>query len=429
MKQNNQCGSPDHSISRREMLLGGMTGAAAGAAGFGGLLQHAVGEELKAKKKQVLFIFNDGGMSQLESWDPKPGTEFGGPFRAIPTSVPGTHVSELLPHTARQMHHLALVRSLNTHNPSHGSRMFAFNGNPKNRGVKYPDLGPAVTKLLPENHNGLPPGILVKPYSGGFNYKCAGFLGAQYGTLMLGEGKPPVNMVRPKSVSDAADGRRNNFRRQANQRFEQGRRAAESSAYSYSFAMAEQMMKRTDLFDESKFDPRDVERYGTHKFGRHMLLSRKLLEAGVTFVELRSYHWDTHSSNFDLHLDMVSDFDRPFAAMIEDLQASGRLENTLVIVLSEFGRTPKINLALGRDHWPQAWSMCMAGCGIKGGSVHGKTNKRGTWIDDGEVGYADLFHTYFHALGVNPITTEYDNAGQPLPVANEDHTAIKTVLA
>jgi uncharacterized protein (DUF1501 family) len=193
--------------------------------------------------------------------------------------------------------------------------------------------------------------------------------------------------------------------------------------------MAEQLQKRTDLFDESKANPRDVERYGTHKHGRHMLLARNLLEAGVTFVEVRSYHWDTHSSNFDLHLDMMTDFDRPFAALIEDLAASGRLKNTLVIVLSEFGRTPKVNLALGRDHWPQAWSMCMAGCGIQGGSVHGKTNKRGTWIDDGQVGYASLFHTFFRALGIDSVETEYHNNGQPLPIADEDYGAIETILA
>lgn len=425
MTRSYECGSPDHEFSRRQILLGGI----AGAVGLGGLLHPAVAKDLKRSQKQVLFIFNDGGMSQLESWDPKPGTEFGGPFRAIATSAPGVHISELLPQTAKQMHHLALVRGLNTHNPSHGSRMFAFNGNPKNRGVRYPDLGPAMTKLLPEQKNGLPPCILIKPYSGGVDYKSAGFLGAGHSTLMLGEGKPPVNMTRPKSLSNEAAKRRNKFRQQANRRFERGRRETEANAYTYSFTMAEQLMKRTDLFDETKFAPRDVERYGAHKHGRHILLAKKLLEQGVPFVQVRSYHWDTHSSNFDLHLDMVSGFDRPFAALIEDLAASGRLEHTLVIVLSEFGRTPKINLAFGRDHWPQAWSMCMGGAGIKGGSIHGKTNKRGTWVDDGQVGYADLFHTYFHALGIDPKKTDYENNGQPLPIANEDASAMTTILA
>lgn len=421
------CRSPEHAVSRRQMLHG-MAGAA-GAFGLGGLLQPVWGGTLEKQHRQVLLIFNDGGMSQLESWDPKPQTEFGGPYRAIPTSVPGIHISELLPHTARQMHHLALVRGLNTHNPSHGSRMFAMNGNPANRGVTYPDLGPAVASFVHSDDATLPPCVLVKPYSGGFDYRSAGFLGAKYGTLLLGEGQPPVHMLRPDALTQDGIDRRSGFRKMVDRRFAEGRRAAETSAYAHSFRMAEQLMARRDLFDESAVAERDARRYGRHKQGRHMLLARRLLEAGVTFVEVRSYHWDTHSSNFDLHHLMVSDFDRPFAALLEDLAESGRLEHTLVIVLSEFGRTPKINVGLGRDHWPQAWSMCMAGCGIKGGAVHGRTNARGTWVDDGEVGYADLFHTYFHALGIDTHRTEYNNNGQPLPIANEEAAPIDTILA
>lgn len=427
MSQTVGCQSLDHALSRRQMLFG-MAGMAGGVS-LGGLAQPVWGDQLDKQQKQVLLIFNDGGMSQYESWDPKPGTTFGGPYRSIPTSVAGTHVSELLPHTARQMHHLALVRSLNTKNPSHGSRAQAFDGQPKDRGVTYPTLGPAVASFLHKPDSPLPPCVLVKPYSGGFDYKSAGFLGSKWGTLMLGEGKPPVHMQRPDSVSDAANKRRNTFRQFANKRFSSGRRTADTSAYAHSFHMAEQLMQRGDLFDESKVTARDADRYGTHKHGRHLLLARRLLEAGVTFVETRAYHWDTHSSNFDLHCTMMNGFDKPFAALIEDLAESGRLEHTLIIVLSEFGRTPKVNVGLGRDHWPQAWSMCMAGCGIKGGSVHGKTNATGTWVDDGEVGYADLFHTYFHALGFTSHETEYINDGQPLPVANEEAHAIRSILS
>ena len=385
-------------------------------------------KRLAKQYKQVLFIFNDGGMSQLESWDPKPKSEFGGPYRAIPTSVPGIHISELLPRTAKQMKHLALIRSLNTKTPVM-ARGCSPSTQSKNRGVRYPDMGPALAKFLHNKSVPLPPSVMIKPYSGGFDYKAAGFLGSRHGTLLLGEGQPPVHMHRPEGVTDQGDTRRNDFRKLVNGQFTKGRRTAETSAYAHSFTMAEQLMSRRDLFDRSKVSPKDIERYGEHKVGRHMLLARGLLEAGVTFVEVRSYHWDSHSSNFDLHYTMVSKFDQSFSAIIEDLAASGRLEHTLVVVLSEFGRTPKINIGLGRDHWPQAWSMCMAGCGIKGGSVHGKTNQSGTWIDDGEISYAHLFHTYFRALGMDPLATEYDNGGQPLPVTNEDAQAVETVLA
>ena len=249
------------------------------------------------------------------------------------------------------------------------------------------------------------------------------------GTLLLGEGKPPVHVIRPDSISEEANQRRNAFRQQANQRFENRRRQAESNAYSYSFEMAEQLQKRTDLFDESKFAPRDVQRYGSHKHGRHMLLARNLLEAGVTFVEVRSYHWDTHCSNFDSHLDMVSDFDRPFAALIEDLDASGRLENTLVIVLSEFGRTPKINFALGRDHWPQAWSMCMGAAESMVGRSTGKRTSEEPGSMKARLDTPRCFTPSFTAMGINTLRDEYDNDGQPLPIADEDYKPIESILA
>jgi hypothetical protein len=427
MKSTGACHSPEHLFSRRA-ILGGMAGTAVGSLSLGSLIHPAIGKELENQQRQVLLIWNDGGMSQLESWDPKPDSPFGGPFRAIPTSVPGIHVSELLPHTAKQMHHLTLVRSINSRNPSHGSAAEALNGQPKNRGVKYPQIGAAFAKLLPPSKNDLPPHIHIKPYSGGFDYAAGGFLGPQYGALMLGEGKPPMHVVRPDSIGDAAEARRQSFRKRANERFTRGRRTADADAYGYSYEMAEQLMKRQDLFDDSKNDPRDVERYGSHKFGRHLLLGRKLLDAGVTFVQCRTYHWDTHTSNFDFHVDLMGRFDRPFAALIEDLAASGRLESTLVIVLSEFGRTPKVNGALGRDHWPDAWSMCMAGGRLQRGAVYGKTNAQGSWIVDGEVGYAELYHTFFRALGIDE-EVQYDNAGQPLPIANEDVGPIGPLLA
>jgi hypothetical protein len=192
--------------------------------------------------------------------------------------------------------------------------------------------------------------------------------------------------------------------------------------------MAAQLMKRRDLFDVSNLPPRDLERYGTHDFGRHLLLARRLLEAGTTFVKVTMYHWDTHADNFNFHLDLVSQFDRPFAAIMEDLSAAGMLEHTLVIVLSEFGRTPKISQKVGRDHWPESWSMCLGGCGIQKGVVVGKTNDKGTWIDGDELDIGHVFHTVFRALGVDPHRQEYHNNGQPLPLAHDDCFAIKELL-
>ncbi len=427
MNPSDLCRPWEHRLSRRQWL----GGVAAGAAGAGlGLATPAVAETMKKKRKQVLFIWLDGGLSQLESWDPKPDTQFGGPFRAIPTSVPGTHVGELLPRTAKLMHHVALVRSLCTQDNSHSAGVARIQrGDPKDRGVVYPYFGSAVAKFLGAGDSGLPPYVWVKPGSSGFIRQDAGFLGPKYGALALGDGKPPENLLRPKGLSAEDDAARNELRKLADQRYVRRRRKEWTEANSYVYDMAAQLQKNAHLFDASTLPPKEVERYGTHEFGRHMLLARRLLEAGVTFVKVNSYGWDTHGDNFNGHASMVPKVDQAFAATIEDLVARGMLDNVLVIMMSEFGRTPRVNGHVGRDHWPEAWSLVMAGGGTKRGAVVGKTNDKGTWVTSAEHDIGHLFHTWFHLLGVNPVKARYHNAGQPLPVAHEDCDVIKELLA
>lgn len=405
-------------------------GAAAGVSGLGSLLQPSVAAEMQAKERQVLLIWLDGGISQLESWDPKPGTEYGGPFRAIPTSVPGVQISELMPHTAKRMDKLAVVRSMCTQDENHSTGVpRILRGDPKNRGVDYPYLGSAVTHLIPDSRNGLPPYIWIKPGSGGFIYQHAGFLGAKYGALALGDGKPPIHIHRPGTLTEEADQSRNELRLKINARFRQGRRDAEVDAYEYSYKTAQQLMRRKDLFDDSRLAARDMERYGTHPLGRHLLQARRLLEAGVRFVQVTSYHWDTHGDNFNMHLDLVPQIDRPFAAILDDLDDRGLLDHVLVVLMSEFGRTPKINQRIGRDHWPEAWSLALAGAGIKRGVVVGRTNREGTWVDSTPYDVGHLFHTVFRCVGIDPTKTEYVNNEQPLPVVREDCPPIQEVLA
>lgn len=422
------CKPGEHRLSRRQWF-GSATGAA-GAVALGGLPMPVLADQIKRKYKQILFVWLDGGVSQLESWDPKPNTEFGGPFRAIPTSVPGVHFSELLPHTAKQMHHLAVCRSVCTQDDAHSSGVDRIQrGDAKNRGVIYPYFGSAVTKLLGANDSGLPPYVWIKPMSGGFMHKDAGFLGAKYGSLAFGDGKPPENLLRHASVNDQDLQDRAALRALADKRYSQTHRAGSTEANSFVFDMGLELMKRQDLFDTTKFSPRDVERYGTHDLGRHMLQARKMLEAGVTFVKVNSYGWDTHGDNFNGSLSLVSKFDQPFAAMIEDLAERGMLDNVLVIAMSEFGRTPRVNGHLGRDHWPEAWSIAMAGSGLKKGIVVGETNDNGTYVKTEPYDIGHMFHTWFNAIGIDSQKTEYNNAGQPLPIAHEDMHPVKELLA
>jgi hypothetical protein len=415
------CGGAEHGISRRR-LLGLLAGAAPG------LLAAPVARALQSGRRQVLLIWLDGGMSQLESWDPKPGTRFGGPFRSIPTSVPGVHVSELLPHTAKRMHQLAVVRSMETKDNTHSigvSRM--LRGDPVNRGVEYPYLGSAVAKLLDKGESGLPPYVWIKPGASGFIAQHAGFLGARYGALALGDGKPPVHIQG--AVAPELEEARQALRRRADARFREGRRDSDIDAWEGCYDSALKLMHRKDLFEDSAASRRDAERYGTHALGRHLLQARRLLEAGVLFVQVTSYHWDTHADNFAMHQELMPQIDRPFAALIDDLAERGMLDHIVVLLMSEFGRTPKINQRWGRDHWPEAWSLAMAGAGIKRGVVVGKTSPDGAFVDESPFDVGHVFHTVFRAANIDPDQVTYKHDGQQLAVAREDMGPIREVLA
>jgi len=423
------CTPADHRLSRRRWL-GSAAGATAGALGLGAVSLPELTAELRKQRRQVLFVWLDGGMSQLESWDPKPNTPFGGPFRSIQTAVPGIRVSELMPKSAGVMKHLALIRSVSTQDNSHSAGVDRVQrGDPKPRGVTYPLFGSAVAKLVGPGDSGLPPYVWVKPMNGGFIFKDAGFLGPKYGALALGDGKPPENLLRPAGLSAEDDAERNDLRRLVDQRYAADRRKEYGEANGYAFEMAAQLQKRIALFDLSKLPQKDQDRYGTHDLGRHLLLARRLLEEGVTFVKVTSYGWDTHGDHFNGAASLHPQFDRPFAAVIEDLHERGMLDNVLVVAMAEFGRTPRINGHLGRDHWPEAWSVCMAGRGIKRGVVAGKTNATGSEVTSDPVDAGGLFHTWWRALGIDPTTTHYKNASQPLPIAHEDMKPVAEVLA
>jgi hypothetical protein len=427
MNRHQNCSLTEHQASRRQ-FLGASAGV--GALGLSQLWHPAVAEELRKREKQVLMVWLDGGMSQLESWDPKPNSEFGGPYRDMATSVPGVRVSELLPRTAQQMHHLCVVRSASTKDNAHSSGVDRIlRGDPKNRGVDYPHFGSAVAKLMGPCPGGLPPYVWVKPGSGGFNAGDAGFLGAKFGSLALGDGKPPPNLLRPESLSAEDDDARNELRMKLNERFAAGRRPANNEANSYVYDMARELSRRSDLFDESKVTEKERARYGTHDLGRHMLTGRRMLEAGIRFVRVNSYGWDSHGDHFNACRSLHGKFDQAFAALLEDLAERQMLDNVLVLALSEFGRTPKINSHVGRDHWPECWSIAMGGCGLQRGAIIGSTNDKGFEVADQPYDIGHFFHTWFQALGVDSSKIEYNNHGQPLPIAHDECHAIKAALS
>jgi hypothetical protein len=402
------------------------TGAITG--GLGVFSSPALAKQLGAEQKRIVVFNMHGGLSQLESWDPKPGTATGGPFRAIPTSVPGIHISELLPHTAQQMHHLCLVRGVNTSEDDHAKGTYLMlTGRRQTPAADYPQIGAVAAKALAPTDSSLPGHILITPGGGGGRGNDAAYLGPKYSSVQLGNGKPPQNTTRPEGISEAAEAARQDFRRHVNERFLNRRRTAVTEAFTYSFEQAQQLMQQRDVFDVTKEPEADFERYGKYDFGRHCLLARRLLEKGITFVQLSHSNYDTHNENFNFHIEQLGEFDRSFACFVSDLAARGMLDSTLIVVLSEFGRTPNINLYYGRDHWSKSWSVCLAGCRIPRGAAFGKTNADGTEVTEGQVDHGALFHTYLEAVGVDSTLT-FDIDGRKMPIADPAATAVEELL-
>ncbi|MBY0524268.1 MAG: DUF1501 domain-containing protein, partial [Gemmataceae bacterium] len=264
------CQSPEHTLTRRRFLASASAGTL-GLLGFGNMAQPAATKALAASDKRVLVVWLAGASSQLETWDPKPGTDTGGPFKAIQTSVPGVQVCELLPYTAKQMHRMALVRGVNTANDDHGQgEVFMQTGRRPDPAMQYPRLGAAVSKLLGSETQALPGYIHVVPRGGsGFGSQDAAFLGPKYASLNLGDGKPPDNLLRPTELSEEADRQRREFQDRLNKRFTERRRTAETETYTHSYEQAAQLMKQKRIFDISTEAPRYLDRYVKHDFGRH----------------------------------------------------------------------------------------------------------------------------------------------------------------
>ena len=428
MKCSYACNSPEHLVARRRFMGGvaAVTGSVVG--GLGIFAQESIAEQLEKEQKRILLINMAGGLSQLESWDPKPGTSTGGPFRSISTSVPGVQISELLPKTAQQMHHLALVRSINTKNNDHGKGTYMMmTGRRQTPAADFPKLGAVAAKALGADKHSLPGHIHVSNGSGARNNDAA-YLGPMFASVTVGSGSPPPNSARPDGLSEGAEQSRNDFRRKVNENFSLRRKTAVTDVYTQNYERALQLMKQREVFDISK-EPKNVQdQYGSHQFGQHCLMARRLLEHGVTFVQVTHSNYDTHNENFNFHHEQLGEVDGPFSTLIADLVDRGMWDNTLVVVLSEFGRTPNINKYYGRDHWGTAWSVCLGGAGIQRGAVIGKTNDGGTAVTEREVDHGHLFHTFLQAVGVDSSST-FDVGGRPVPVADPAYEPIKELLA
>jgi hypothetical protein len=431
----NHCTPLEHQLHRRHFLNGliaGGAGLSAAALSFPGLTladDLPAAAQLKSQNKRVLFLWLAGGSSQFEMWDPKPGRETGGPFRAIQTAVSGYHVCELMPKLATRMNKIAVVRSLNTKISEHGQAAdLMSSGWPKEAALEHPEIGVILSKELAIKDSPLPDYVSLFTTSEGRRRPSPGFLSRRHAPLLLEGSLQPGNIELPPGVSDQQHTGRETLRKMLSQQFAEQKAGSDSiTGYNEAYARVRGLMKSAELFNIDKEPTKERERYGKTPFGQHCLLARRLLEAGVPVVKVARGFWDSHHDNFESHRELVPDFDNVLSVLLDDLAERGLLESTLVIVLSEFGRTPKINGDVGRDHFADAWSCAFAGCGIKGGAIHGKTNEDGTAVAEGEATAADVASTIYAAVGIDP-QKHYQVGQRPVPLAKEDSQPIRAVL-
>jgi hypothetical protein len=430
--RNTLCGSPEHFPTRRGVL--GALGAVAAGGMFGGVdvLRAAdVAADLKQNNKRCILLWLAGGSSQLETWDPKPGAATGGPFRAIPTAVPGIHISELMPKMAARLKHTCIIRSLNTRNGDHGGgAQLMMRGRRDDANLKYPDLGAVLARELGRVDSQVPDYVSFYTQTEGRDAApgASGFLGARFGPMNLYKSNIPENLRRLDELSDLDHQERGELRSFLSRQFTQNRSNATLDSHNEAYQRVRGLMASEKLFDISQESQAMRDKYGPTQFGEQTLIARRLVEAGVPFVRVGRAWWDSHGQNFETHQEMVPELDHVMATLIDDLKDRGLLESTLIITLAEFGRTPGINQSLGRDHFASAWSTTLTGCGVLGGSVYGKSDASGNKVIEGEMNAGELFATIYSALGINPRKNYYVGS-RPVPLVEPGIKPVKAVLA
>lgn len=439
-------------LSRRKML-GTL------AAGIGGISMSGwaprVAAQLAAtnnKKRHVILLWMSGGPSQTDTWDLKPNHENGGEFKEIQTASAGLKFSEHLPKLAKLSDKLAVMRGLSTGEGDHGRGTYMMRTGRAPMGpVQYPSIGSAVANQLGGDDAGLPDFVSVGPYRA-FNQDAfgAGFLGPRFGPLIVGAADIPGAMAtgqggfpelrvqglnRAAGITDARMDKRLKMWKSLQTEFLARHRSGAPETHRTVYEGAVRLMDSDDAkaFDLSGEPEALREAYGRNLFGQGCLMARRLIERGVSFIEVSlgtssgGAGWDTHSNIFPAVEQLSTTLDNAWATLMTDLDQRGLLESTTILWMGEFGRTPQINPSVGRDHFPAAWSAVLAGGGIAGGQAYGRTSDDGMSVEDGIVGAEDLLATLVDAAGIGSDAMLINEDGRPIPIA--DGTPVKEVLA
>jgi hypothetical protein len=414
-------------ISRRELM---QWGAGAGLGAFATSIlqrraQAATGTAAKAPAKAVILLYMAGGPSHIDTFDPKPGRPTGGEFKAIGTAVAGIQICEHLPRLAARMKQLALIRSLTSKEGNHDrARHLMHTGYPPQGGVDHPAFGSLISEM--RDHGGMPGYVAI-----GGPGEDSGFLSAIHSPFPVRNPSKPVRYLTPAKTVDAERfERRLGLWRGVEDRFAAGRGGAYARSQRAIGEQAVSLMRSSGAaaFDLTGEPPKVAESYGSAEFGQGCLMARRLVEAGVPFVEVTLNGWDTHDDNFNRVKAQCATLDQGMSALLDDLTARGLLESTLVLWMGDFGRTPRINEKGGRDHFPACSSVLLAGGGVRGGQVIGSTDQNGAEVRDRPVTVPDLYRTVARTLDINADKQRVAPSGRPIKTVNGG-TIIEGLLA
>ena len=442
-------------LSRRELMK--LAAAGFAACSSSGWIERLAADTAKnpARKKSVILLWMNGGPTQTDTFDMKPGHANGGPFKEIQTSAPGLKICEHLPTVAKFGDKMAIIRSMSTKEGDHARATFLMRTGYLPQGpIQFPTLGSLLSKELGDPEAALPNFVSIAPYRqfspAAFN---PGFLGPAYAPLVVGDALQQFqpqgqgyneNALKVQDIDLPADvdpkhaDARIDILKDMESEFVKSRPGVPARSHATAYDRAVRLMKtaagKAFNLEEEKAEVRD--KYGRNLFGQGCLLARRLVERGVPFVEVTlgginggGFGWDTHANNFDQVKNLCGVLDPAWGTLMSDLKDRGMLDSTLILWMGEFGRTPKINGQRGRDHYPNAWATVMCGGGIKGGQAIGKTDEGGEAVKERPVTVGDFIATTAAACGIDPTKQNQSNVGRPIRIADPTAKVIKEVVA
>jgi uncharacterized protein (DUF1501 family) len=418
-------------LSRRDFLRLSAAGAAlASASGWFDLLAaHAAGSA--RKHKSCILLWMEGGPSQKDTFDMKPGTKDAGEFKPIATAVPGIQISEHFPKFAQQMQHAAILRSMSTPEGGHARAKYYMHTGYREGvgGLTYPSLGAIASAEVGDPDFPLPNFVSV-----GNSAYGAGFLGARHQPLIVTDPDRGVANLAPLDGMRQFD-KRVGLLEDLDADFARAKNATVVNDHRTTYQRAVTLMrsKEAKAFDLSLEPTAARAAYGGSPFGDGCLLARRLVEAGVPFVEVFHGGWDTHANNFPQVKKLSQEVDPAMSQLIVDLKERGLLDSTLVIWMGEFGRHPAITSkngnSAGRQHYPRAWTTVLVGGGIKGGQVIGKTDKEGAEIVEKPISGPDFLASVCKVLGIDYAKQNQTPIGRPIRIVDKGANPIQELFA